>query len=117
MITRQRKLPNMIQVFTVYRVAEPNEDPRAEFYTLSVRTEGFAPTPVVVREAHGFWDDGIKKAVLARPTYEESFDSWKEAERAFESHLRHRASEGFQHCFSKPNPFEGEIYRFIEAKT
>jgi hypothetical protein len=107
----------MVQVFSLYKSADAVDDPRAEYYCLIISTkETFQSAPVTVRESHGWWDAAKKEAVLPVPTFEEEFDSLKDAEREFERHVWHRASEGFIHCFSRPVTWEQPIHRLLKAE-
>jgi hypothetical protein len=45
----------MVQVFTLYRTADPESDPHSEYYSLSIFTkETFQSTPIFIRESNGF---------------------------------------------------------------
>jgi hypothetical protein len=110
----------MIQVFMLYRGPDPEGDPRAEYYSLSLSTkETFQTRPIFIRKSHGFWNEAEKRPIASVRTFgpDEGFDDPKEAEIEFERHLRHRAKVGFIHCFhcfSKPSPFEPMIHRILQ---
>jgi hypothetical protein len=108
----------MIQVFTLYRDADPESDPHAEYYSLVLFTkETFQPLPIYIRELHGWWSKQKGRSIDPVSTFnpDEGFDHPKDAEREFERHLKHRAREGYIHCFTKPSPFEPVTHRIIEV--
>jgi hypothetical protein len=114
---RQFGIARMIQTFTLYRNPNPENDHRAEYYSLTLYTkEPFQSLPIFIRESHGFWDDKAGRPILPQPTFapDEGYDNAKAAEEAFERHLWNRADDGFIHCYSKPVPWDPPIYRILQ---
>lgn len=100
---------------TLYKTDDPEQLEKAEYYQLHLETERLnGKWMYFVREKHGWFDTETRKPKDHRYTLdpEEGFDSFEEAQKRYEQHLLHRASEGFVHLFSI-DPYEGQRYRRI----
>ncbi len=92
---------------TLYKTATPEGGPplEAEFYTLYVEQKVIdGKRAYFVREKHGWWDEAEKqpkpKKLVQTFGPEEGFLTFEEALAEYETHVRHRVSNGFKHSFT-----------------
>lgn len=102
---------------TLYKTDRPDELAAAEYYQIRIETAG--PDAYFVREVHGWYDDTQRKALNHTTTLhpDEPCPSWQEALIWYDAQLKHRAAEGFCHCFWI-DPENGSVqYRRVDPNS
>jgi hypothetical protein len=96
-----------MQKFSLYRIPDPQNHPRAELYQVTIETAATHSTiETYVNDWHGFWDDANKDLVLQRTTFapEEPYPRIEDANHAAATLIRNRVKDGFRHCFIPATP-------------
>jgi hypothetical protein len=102
---------------TLYKTPHPTAGPAvgAEFYEIFLEARRVKGTTVFfVREKHGWWDEGNRRAVHLVSTLspEEGVSTWDEAHAIYQRQVERRVLDGFVHSYS-PDFYGDGPARFV----
>lgn len=102
---------------TLYKTAHPTGGPAVEpeFYEILLEARHVkGRTAFLVREKHGWWDEGKRRAVhlLSRLSPEEGVSTWDKAHAIYQTQVERRVLDGFVHSYS-PDLYGDGPARFV----
>lgn len=106
-----RPICMLFKLKTVYKTPRPEDDSRAEYYTIFLLRKVFRGQAMFfLHEKHGFFEDAEKTAHGSVETFgdKEGYASMSEAIDRFEAQLQRRAKDGFIHSFARAYTGNGE---------